>query len=162
MKRRTKVPRGYSACRIFLIDLGPQLSRQLLRCILVHCPICIQQGLHQASRIPSRNIHGHPTNSNAVTLDPILEYSDHHRYSITHAKEKTSFPIEIAAQYAHNFQLFNWNLLQLNTCLYRQSLCLSLSPSPFLVAVMSWSQALQYMREHTHMLSLVVVLSLLF
>ncbi len=108
-----------------LIDLGPQLSRQLLRCILVHCPICIQHGLHQASRIPSRNIHGHPTNSNAVALDPILEHSDHHRYSTTHTKEKASFPIAITAQDA-----FNCNPLQLNTCLYRQKPSLSFLSSP--------------------------------
>ena len=35
-----------------LIDLGPQLSRQLLRCTMVHCPIYIQHGLHKAIGIP--------------------------------------------------------------------------------------------------------------
>ena len=38
--------------RISLIDLGPQLSRQLLGCILAHRPIYIQHGLHQAIGIP--------------------------------------------------------------------------------------------------------------
>ena len=86
-----------------LIGLGPQLSRQLLGCILSHHAIYIQHGLHQAIRIPLCKIHRHPTNSNAFVLAPFLEYTDHHRYSITHAKETASFPIAIAAQNAHNF-----------------------------------------------------------
>ena len=122
MKRRTKAPCGYSACRISLIDLGPQLSMQLLGCILVHCPIYIQHGLHQAIMIPLCNIHRHPTNSNAFVLAPFLEYADYHRYSIPHAEEKASFPITIAAQDAHNFRLFSWNPLQMNICFYWQSL----------------------------------------
>ncbi len=117
MKCRTKAPCGYSACRIFLIDLGPQLSRQLLGCILAHCPIYIQHGIHQTIRISLSKIHRHPTNSNVFVLSSFLEYADHHRYSITHAKEKASFPISIAAQDAHNFWLFNCIPFQLNSCL---------------------------------------------
>ena len=121
MKPRTKVPRGYSACRISLIDLGPQLSRQLLGCILVHRPTYIQHGLHQAVGIPCV-IHTSILLIPTHRVGTSLECDDNHTYSHHALEEKASFPIMIAAQDAYNFQLFNCNPLQLNTCLYQQSL----------------------------------------
>ena len=116
------MPCGYSACRISLIDLraaafqaaarvypgaSPYVSSTDYTRLLgysVWCTLVSYQFQHiGVGIIPDRYVHNHT-------------------YSITHVKEKASFPIEITAQDAHNFWLFNCNKLQLNTCLYRQSL----------------------------------------
>ena len=119
MKRRTKAPRGYSACRISLIDLRAAAFQAAARVYPGASPY-----MYPARTTPGHwntqcDVHWH-YQFQRTALAPFLEYDDNHTYS-HHAREgKASFPIAIAAQDAHYLPLFNCNPLQLNTCLYRQ------------------------------------------
>ena len=120
MKRRTKVPRGYSARRISLIDSGPQLSRQLLGCIPAHRPIYIQHGLHKTIGIPLvRCTLALPIPMRRVGI--VLEYDNNHTYSIVHARKRHPSHRDRSTR-CSQFPIFNCKPFQLNTCLYRQSL----------------------------------------
>ena len=119
MKRRTKAPRGYSACRISLIDLRAAAFQAAARVYPGASPY-----MYPARTTPGHwntqcDVHWH-YQFQRTALVPFLEYDDNHTYS-HHAREgKASFPIAIAAQDAHYLPLFNCNPLQLNICLYRQ------------------------------------------
>ncbi len=116
MKRRTKAPRGYSACRISLIDLRAAAFQAAARVYPGASPY-----MYPARTTPGHwntqcDVHWH-YQFQRTALVPFLEYDDNHTYS-HHAREgKASFPIAIAAQDAYYLPLFNCNPLQLNTCL---------------------------------------------
>ena len=132
-----------------LIDSGPQLSRQLLGCIPAHRPIYIQHGLHKTIGIPLvRCTLALPIPTRRVGI--VLEYDNNHTYSIVHARKRHLSHRDRSTR-CSQFPIFNCKPFQLNTCLYRQSL--QFFPPSFPVAATSWSQALQYAREHMHMLA---------
>ncbi len=128
MKCRTKAPRGYSACRISLIDLRAAAFQAAARVYPGASPY-----MYPARTTPGHwntqcDVHWH-YQFQRIALVPYMEYDDNHTYS-HHAREgKASFPIAIAAQDAHYLPLFNCNPLQLNTCLYRQKPSISFSSS---------------------------------
>jgi hypothetical protein len=132
MKRRTKAPRGYSACRISLIDLRAAAFQAAARVYPGASPY-----MYPARTTPGHwntqcDVHWH-YQFQRIALVPYMEYDDNHTYS-HHAREgKASFPIAIAAQDAHYLPLFNCNPLQLNTCLYRQKPSISFFFFPHLL-----------------------------
>ena len=120
MKRRTKAPRGYSARRISLIDLGPQLSRQLLGCILAHRPIYIQHGLHQAIRILSVMYTG-ITNSDAPRWHHFWNMRTTTHIPIVHARKRILSHRDCSTR-CSQFPIFNCNPLPIEYLPLQQKL----------------------------------------
>ena len=124
MKRRTKAPRGYSACRISLIDLRAAAFQAAARVYPGASPYIY----------PARTTQGHwdtlvrctlalPIPTHRVGM--ILEYDNNHTYSIVHARKRHLSHRDRSTR-CSQFPIFNCKPFQLNTCLYRQSLRFSL------------------------------------
>ena len=120
MKRRTKAPRGYSACRISLIDLRAAAFQAAARVYPGASPYIY----------PARTTQGHwdtlvrctlalPIPTHRVGM--ILEYDNNHTYSTVHARKRHLSHRDRSTR-CSQFPIFNCKPFQLNTCLYRQSL----------------------------------------
>ena len=119
MKRRTKVPRGYSACRISLIDLRAA-AFQAAGCILAHRPICIQHGLHQAIGILSVMYTG-ITNSDAPRWHHFWNMRTPTHIPIVHARKRILSHRDCSTR-CSQFPIFNCNPLPIEYLPLQQSL----------------------------------------
>ena len=100
MKRRTKAPRGYSACRISLIDLRAAAFQAAARVYPGASPY-----MYPARTTPGHwntqcDVHWH-YQFQRTALVPLLEYDANRTYSHRAREGKASFPIAIAAQDDH-------------------------------------------------------------
>ena len=102
MKRRTKAPRGYSACRISLIDLRAAAFQAAARVYPGASPYMYPARTTPGHWNTQYDVHWH-YQFQRTALAPLLEYDANRTYSHRAREGKASFPIAIAAQDDHYF-----------------------------------------------------------